>query len=137
MIEKDNILDNVKGMGEILGSLLQAEISCLPLVGDVRGNGLFWAVEFMLDGPSRIPMPREVKFCDRVVDRALELGLNILGNLGVTGEVYVDHVIICPPYIVKEEELRAIVKLLAHAIGEVTAELGSCISRNTIPIPIT
>ena len=134
MVEKDNILENVKRMGEVLGRLLQAEISSLPLVGDIRGRGLFWAVEFMLDGPGRIPLPREAKFCDRVVDRALELGLNILGNLGVTGEVYVDHIIICPPYIVEEEELRAIVELLAQAISEVTLELGSWIRRNTTPV---
>lgn len=115
-------------MGEILGRLLCEEVGPMPLVGDVRGRGLFWAVEFMLYEPGRIPLPREAKFCDRVVNRALNLGLNILGNLGVTGEVYVDHIIICPPYIVTEQELRDIVKLLVEAIQDVTKEVSSWIS---------
>ena len=115
-------------MGSVLGQLLDQEVGPLPLVGDIRGRGLFWAVEFMLDGPSRIPLPTEAKFCDRVVNRALELGLNILGNLGKTGDVYVDHIIICPPYIVTENELRAIVDLLVQAIRDVTKDLGQWIS---------
>lgn len=112
-------------MGQALGNLLRSELGHLPLVGEIRGRGLFWAVEFMLLEEDRIPLPREAKFCDRVVKRALELGLNVLGNLGVTGEVYVNHVIICPPYIVKEEELRDIVKLLAQAIEDVTRQVVS------------
>lgn len=115
-------------MGVILGDLLRQEVAPLPLVGDVRGRGLFWSVEFMMHGPSRIPPPREAKFCDRVVVRALELGLNILGNLGVTGDVYVDHVMISPPYIVTEEELRDIVKLLVQAIQDVTSEMASWVT---------
>lgn len=94
-----------------------------------------------MNGPSRIPPPREAKFCDRVVNRALELGLNILGNLGVTGEVYVDHIMICPPYIVTEGELRDIVKLLVQAIQDVTEEMaswvtGSAKSENKIAAPL-
>ncbi|XWW97160.1 hypothetical protein V2A60_005141 [Cordyceps javanica] len=123
VIEKEQLIEKVATMGDILGQLLRKEVGPLPLVGDIRGRGLFWSVEFMMHEPSRIPPPREAKFCDRVVNRALELGLNILGNLGVTGEVYVDHVIICPPYIVTEEELCEIVRLLAHAIADVSKEV--------------
>lgn len=125
VIEKDNLLQNVQIMGDVLGHLLRQEVGPLPLVGDIRGRGLFWAVEFMAFEPARIPLPREAKFCDRVVSRALDLGLNILGNLGVTGEVYVDHVIISPPYIVTEEELGDIVRLLVQAIQDTTQEVRS------------
>jgi adenosylmethionine-8-amino-7-oxononanoate aminotransferase len=125
VIERDNLLENVRQMGSVLGDLLRSEIGHLPLVGEIRGRGLFWAAEFMLHAADRIPLPRELKFCDRVVKRSLELGLNVLGNLGVTGDVYVNHVIVCPPYIVKEEELRDIIKILAQAIQDVTAEVAS------------
>lgn len=120
-------------MGDVLGNLLRREVGPLPLVGDIRGRGLFWSVEFMMHEASRIPPPREAKFCDRVVNRALELGLNILGNLGVTGEVYVDHIIICPPYIVTEDELRDIVKLVAQAIQDVTEEMTSWVTGSAKP----
>ncbi|KAL7940888.1 PLP-dependent transferase [Trichoderma barbatum] len=127
VIEKDNLLQKVQTMGDVLGRLLRQEVGPLPLVGDIRGRGLFWAVEFMAFEPGRVPLPREAKFCDRVVNRALDLGLNILGNLGVTGDVYVDHVIISPPYIVTEDELRDIVMILVQAIKDTTQEVRSWI----------
>lgn len=121
-------MQRVQTTGDTLGRLLRQEVGPLPLVGDIRGRGLFWAVEFMMYEPGRIPLPREAKFCDRVVNRALALGMNILGNLGVTGEVYVDHVIICPPYIVTEDELRDIVRVLVEAIQDVTKEVSSWVA---------
>lgn len=125
VIEKENLLERVQSMGEVLERLLREEVEPLPLVGDIRGRGLFWAVEFMMNEPGRIPPPAEAKFCDRVVNRALDLGLNILGNLGVTGDVYVDLIILSPPYTVTEQELKDVVKLLVQAIQETTQEMRS------------
>lgn len=127
-VEKENLIARVQDMGKVLGHLLHQIVGPLPLVGDIRGRGLFWAVEFMLHEPDRVPPPREAKFGEKVVNRALQLGLNILGNLGVTGEVFVDHVILCPPYIVTEEELHSIVCILAEAIQDVTEEMKSWFS---------
>lgn len=110
-------------MGSVLERMLQEQILPLPLVGNVRGRGLFWSIEFMLNGDRRIPMPQEAKFGASIVQTSLELGLNILGNLGDTGAVYVDHVIISPPYIVTERELQEIVRILKEAITIVTREL--------------
>ena len=42
--------------------------------------------------------------------------MNILGNLGVTGEYQVDHVLVCPPYIVTDRELEDIISRLKTAI---------------------
>lgn len=110
-------------MEDVLGQMLKEKAGQLPLVGDIRGRGLFWAIEFMLDGHRRIPLPKEARFCDRIVNRALELGLNILGNLGATGEVYVDHIIICPPYVITEEEMKDAVAIMVRAITDVSDEL--------------
>lgn len=116
-------------MGNVLERLLYEAIGPLNVVGNIRGRGLFWSVEFMLDGPARIPFPPEAAFCARIVERALALGLNILGNLGQTGDVWVDHVIISPAYIVSEEELREIVHLLRTAIEDVTRETFSWLNQ--------
>jgi hypothetical protein len=42
--------------------------------------------------------------------------------LGKTGEIDVELIIICPPYIVTREEVRTIVELLKTAIDIVTTE---------------
>ncbi|KAJ0110301.1 hypothetical protein J7T55_000734 [Diaporthe amygdali] len=92
-IRNEKLIAKVADMGRVLERLLNEQIAPLNIVGDIRGRG--------------------------VVNCALELGLNILGNLGQTGTVYVDHVIISPPYIVTEEELQHIVAILRTAIMKV------------------
>lgn len=122
IIRDEDILDNVTRLGVVLERLLRDQIGDLKLVGDIRGRGLFWAVEFMLDPETLVPFPANAGFCNRIVDRALELGLNILGNLGTTGAVHVEHVIISPPYVVTEAELCRMVSILKRAIQEISAD---------------
>lgn len=105
-------------MGSNLEALLHEKIGPLPFVGDIRGRGLFWAVEFVADKQSKTPFTPEADFSNTIVRNALKNGLNILGNLGHTGRYYIDHVIICPPYIVTESDLEQIVSLLRDAIIE-------------------
>jgi adenosylmethionine-8-amino-7-oxononanoate aminotransferase len=44
LIQEDNLLANVRTMGEYLGQLLHERLDNHPHVGDIRGRGLFWAV---------------------------------------------------------------------------------------------
>jgi adenosylmethionine-8-amino-7-oxononanoate aminotransferase len=110
------LIERVSQMGQKLESLLYKEIGPLPLVGDIRGRGLFWAIEFVLDTKSKTAFSPEYNFCGKVVKNALSLGLNLLGNLGHTGEYQVDHVLVCPPYITTDAELQDIISLLKAAI---------------------
>ncbi|KAL4869401.1 hypothetical protein BDV12DRAFT_208638 [Aspergillus spectabilis] len=116
IIQRDALIDRCAKMGEKLETLLRKEIGPLPLVGDIRGRGLFWAVEFVQDTQLKTPFAAKVDFCGQVVRHSLDMGLNILGNLGHTGEYQVDHVLVCPPYIVTDDELEQIVGLLKAAI---------------------
>lgn len=44
IIQEDNLLPNVRAMGEYLGQRLHERLDNHPHVGDIRGRGLFWAV---------------------------------------------------------------------------------------------
>jgi adenosylmethionine-8-amino-7-oxononanoate aminotransferase len=122
IIKRDNMLDNVRAMGQCLESELRQQLGHLPYVGDIRGRGLFWAVEFILDPRTRTPFPREQNFSNRIVEVAAELGLNVLGNLGKTGELDVELVILSPPYIITKAEIESIVDLLRTAVEVVTKD---------------
>lgn len=124
ILQRDCILENVIAMGCCLEAALRQEIGHLPYVGNIRGRGLFWAVEFMLDPITKTPFAVEHNFSNRIVEVAAELGLNILGNLGKTGLYDVELVIISPPYIVTEMEIKAVVQLLKTAISVVMEEHG-------------
>lgn len=105
-------------MGDRLEALLRKQIGSHPLVGDIRGRGLFWAVEFVINKEMKKPFPIEANFCSQIVKNSLNLGLNVLGNLGHTGEYQVDHILVCPPYTVTDGELEEIVSLLKIAIDQ-------------------
>jgi adenosylmethionine-8-amino-7-oxononanoate aminotransferase len=122
IIKRDNILDNVKAMGSLLEEELRREVSQLSHVGDIRGRGLFWAVEFLLDPATKTAFSMKDNFSNRIVDVAAQLGLNIIGTIGKTGYYDVDFVIIAPPYIVTPSEIRTIVSLLRKAISIVSDE---------------
>ena len=122
IIKRDHILENVNAMGAMLEEELRREISRISHVADIRGRGLFWAVEFMLDPRKKIAFPINANFSNRIVDSAAKIGLNILGTLGKTGLYDVDFIIIAPPYITRASEIKTIVKLLKAAICEVADE---------------
>ncbi|CDM37839.1 hypothetical protein DTO013E5_6356 [Penicillium roqueforti] len=133
IIKRDNLIERVAEMGHKLEALLYEEIGPLPLVGDIRGRGLFWAIEFVLDKNSKSAfLPRD-NFCGKVVKVALSMGLNILGNLGHTGEYQVDHVLVCPAYTTTEVELANIVSLLRSSILETTRQFVVAEQPNEIP----
>ncbi|XEV05501.1 hypothetical protein FSHL1_010788 [Fusarium sambucinum] len=47
IIRDEHILTNIQRMGAVLERLLKDNIGQLDSVGDIRGRGLFWAVEFV------------------------------------------------------------------------------------------
>ncbi|KAI9736210.1 MAG: hypothetical protein M1834_001095 [Cirrosporium novae-zelandiae] len=121
IIARDNILENVRRMGALLEKLLKEHIAPLPYVGNVRGRGLFWGVEFMKDKESKTPFPPKDSFGHKVREAGLDLGVNVLEPMGASGALSVETVIVCPPYIVTEKELVKIINLLKQAIEKVSA----------------
>lgn len=75
-------------------------------------------MEFVLNKQLKTPLSPEAHFCNQVVKHSLDGGLNILGDLGHTGEYQVDHVIVCPSYIVTNIELEQIIFLLKATINK-------------------
>ncbi|RDW80105.1 hypothetical protein BP6252_04743 [Coleophoma cylindrospora] len=120
IIARDNLVSNVREKGALLADLLEKEIAPLPLVGNIRGRGLFWAVEFMLDRENMIPFPMDDDFSSKVKDAGLEVGVNVLSNMGFAGMHKIDTAAITPPFIVTEEEIVKIVELLKVAIEKVS-----------------
>jgi adenosylmethionine-8-amino-7-oxononanoate aminotransferase len=126
IIQRDNLLENVTRMGSLLEHLLQEHIAPLPLVGNIRGKGLFWAVEFMLDKERKIPFPMDDDFSSKVKDVALSFGVNVLCNMGFSGMHKIDTAARTPPFTatvtVTEPELVEAVTRLKTAIEIVSKQ---------------
>jgi 4-aminobutyrate aminotransferase-like enzyme len=49
IIREENLVENVREMGDLFERLLHENLDDHPHVGNVRGKGLFWGVSRLLD----------------------------------------------------------------------------------------
>ena len=88
-------------------------------VGDVRGIGLLWAVEFVEDKGTKRPFAAEQGFAARVGAAAAKRGVLVYPMQGsVDGEAG-DHLLLAPPAVITKEQIASAVEQLAGAIREV------------------
>jgi len=91
-------------------------------VGDVRGIGLLWGVEFVADKASKKPFAPELNFAGRVGQAAAKRGLMVYPMQGCVDGVAGDHLLIAPPAVITSEEIGWAVKQLGEAIEEAAAQ---------------
>ena len=121
-IRKDNLLDNVIVMGERLKSALFQTFSKHPYVGDIRGRGLFWAIEFVSDRGTKTPFDPSLKLHARIKKRAIENGLICYPSGGTLDGFSGDHVLLAPPFTVKSEEIDEATRKLGDSVQQVFKE---------------
>lgn len=113
--KEDHILDNVRAMGKILGELEEDLKDKHACVGDVRYKGLFSAVELVKDKATKEPL------VGYNADKENLMG-KICGMLKAKGFSTYTHeniIIVAPPLIIKEDELRTAMTMLDEVLAEV------------------
>jgi adenosylmethionine-8-amino-7-oxononanoate aminotransferase len=123
ILEEQNLVLRAQRLGAYLGEKLVQSLGSLPSVGDVRGIGLMWAVEFVAERETREPYPAGDHFADRVCARCMELGVLLYPGHGTVDGVRGDHLLVAPPFIVTEEQIDSIVETLRQAIAQVSARV--------------
>ena len=93
----------------------------LDTVGDVRGIGLLWGVEFVADKGSKRPFPPERNFSGRVGQAAVKRGLLVYPMQGCVDGLAGDHLLLAPPAIISKEQIHWAVDQLKEAIQEAAA----------------
>jgi len=118
IIIKEKLVENSARIGTLLGSMIQAALGDHPNVGDVRGRGLFWAVELVRDRESKEPFPANHQIAWRIWKLAFDLGLILYYSQGCADGMNGDLILIGPPLITSEQELNEIVPLLTRAVTD-------------------
>jgi 4-aminobutyrate--pyruvate transaminase len=113
--EERDIVGQVRRVGPIMLAGLEA-FRDHPLVGDVRGVGLFAGVELMKDAKARVPWAPEQKVGAMVMDHALRHGL-IVRAIG-------DRIAFTPPLIITEEQIGEMCKRFKLALEDTRKDLG-------------
>jgi adenosylmethionine-8-amino-7-oxononanoate aminotransferase len=125
VIRRDNLLANVRRQGEHLARRLGERFGNHHHVGDVRGRGLFQAIELVADRGSKATFDPKHKLHARIKQQAMARGLMVYPMGGTIDGVNGDHVLLAPPFIVDEAAVDTIVERLGDAVDAAIASLPS------------
>ena len=94
----EGIVENAARIGtEVLGPGLAALAEESALIGEVRGLGVFWAMELVADKETRAPLP---------ADRMARIKSGLIGA-GMLPFVQDNRIHVVPPCVITDDEARA------------------------------
>jgi adenosylmethionine-8-amino-7-oxononanoate aminotransferase len=120
VIKRDRLLDNVRAMGAQLARRLGERFGNHPHVGDIRGRGLFQAIELVTDRSEKAPFDPALKLHARIKAEAMARGLMVYPSGGTADGRAGDHVLLAPPFIVDAAAIDTIVERLGDAVDAAT-----------------
>ncbi|HEY0439133.1 MAG TPA: aminotransferase class III-fold pyridoxal phosphate-dependent enzyme, partial [Xanthobacteraceae bacterium] len=116
VIKRDALIDNVKAMGARLHRRLSERFDNHPYVGDIRGRGLFQAIELVADRSGKQPFDPGLKLHAKVKAEAMARGLMVYPSGGTADGSAGDHVLLAPPFIIDAQEIDTVVERLGDAV---------------------
>ncbi|HEY8368816.1 MAG TPA: aspartate aminotransferase family protein [Thermodesulfobacteriota bacterium] len=120
-IEAEGLLGRVKTMGQRLRERLEARFGSHPHVGDIRGRGLFQAIELVRDRATKAPFDPSLAVHNRIKREAMARGLLVYPMGGTIDGRSGDHVLLAPPFIVEDAHLETIADRLGEAVDAALA----------------
>ncbi|MCD6673018.1 MAG: aspartate aminotransferase family protein [Burkholderiaceae bacterium] len=116
VIRRDGLLAACQRMGEALEARLRARFGAHEHVGDIRGRGLFRAIELVADRATKESFDPAKKLHARIKQEAMSRGLLVYPMGGTVDGQRGDHVLLAPPFTVSPAEIEAIVERLGDAV---------------------
>ncbi|KIM99323.1 hypothetical protein OIDMADRAFT_126687 [Oidiodendron maius Zn] len=111
ILKEDDLLSNVRKQGALLGKLLVERLGNHPNVGDIRGRGLLWGIEFVKNKATKEPFPSSNKVSPKIHSLGLSTdhGICFLAAHATMDDKTGDYIALAPPYIVSEQEVHLMV----------------------------
>lgn len=117
-IEKHQLIKRAEKIGKYLEKKLSRLLE-QPMVGDIRGRGCFFGIEFVKDKAKKTPFPKGAGINGAVEKVAFEKGLIVLAGGGSVDGVLGDHIMIAPAFNISESDVDKLVDTLEETIKEV------------------
>jgi adenosylmethionine-8-amino-7-oxononanoate aminotransferase len=121
-IERDDLLAAVRTLGARLGKRLHARFDRHEAVGDIRGRGLFMAIELVADRKTKQPFDPALSLHTRIKAAAMARGLMVYPMGGTIDGRLGDHVLLAPPFVSTPVEIDEIVHRLGEAVDAALAQ---------------
>jgi len=123
IMEREGLVERAARVGARLGARLRQVLGGHPMVGEIRGVGLFWGIELVRDRAAREPFPPSARTINRVLAAALRRGLFIYPAAGMAAERGGDAIMVAPPFVIGDEEIEFIAQTLRATLDEVGSGL--------------
>jgi len=124
VIRRDDLLANVRRQGALLTDRLTERFGNHRHVGDIRGRGLFQAIELVADRASKAPFDPTLKLHARIKAEAMARGLMVYPMGGTIDGAQGDHVLLAPPFIIDASDVDAIVGRLGDSVDAAIVSVG-------------
>ncbi|MFA0442761.1 taurine--pyruvate aminotransferase [Vibrio sp. 10N.286.49.C2] len=115
IIEEENLVQNAALIGEYLFAQLKQLKRKYPIIGDVRGQGLFLGMELVKDQQTKQPVHEStlVKFAALCMSKGL-----IIGRTNRSFETFNNTLCLSPPLTISSKEADDIITILDEAFSE-------------------
>ncbi|MGP6172626.1 aspartate aminotransferase family protein [Corynebacterium sp. A21] len=118
VFKEDNLLEHINDMAErVVKPALEAMKEKHAIVGDVRGMGLFWAIELVKNKDTREPL---VPFAPKPEEnQPMAEYTAACKERGLWPHTHFNRTHIAPPLIISEEDLVRGLEIIDQALGEI------------------
>ena len=118
------LIENVARLSGYLAECLQ-KLRSHRIVGDVRGKGFLWGIEFVKDQQTREPFSDKPggSIAELISSTAYNNGLIIYPGGGTVDGNLGDHILVAPPFIIHKDEIDKLVSILDQSISQVEKEI--------------
>jgi len=103
-MQRLNLVGRAAGLAPYVESKLKALKEKHPSIGDVRGKGLFWAVDLVKNRETKEPFNTYADKVAGIPSLVDQIAAKMFAD-GVSIQAWVSHFVIAPPLIVTKEEL--------------------------------
>ena len=117
-IESHNLFGEVTPAAQALRTVL-SPLQSHRHVGDIRGLGLLFGIEFVRDKSTRAPFDCSQAIAEKIRLAAMEEGVLTYPTQGCVDGTRGDHILLAPPFIITPKESALIAAALMSALARV------------------
>ena len=121
-LDSKDLVSRVHDLGPRFESALREQFLDHQMVGDIRGRGLFWAIELVSNKETKEPFDPALRLAANIKKAAFENGLICYPMAGTRDGVNGDHVLLAPPFIIDDSQIEELIGKLASAIDVCTPQ---------------
>ncbi len=115
-MQRLDLVNRAREMGKYLGDKLHALKPKHPSIGEVRGLGLFWALEMVKDQVSKTPFNSKQDKVDGKVLVVDKVAAEMMKR-GISMQAWISHFVIAPPLIIEKSEIDFAIENLDEALS--------------------